>query len=77
MDPDQTAPVSSGSTLFVEEVSETIYQTTKADDLCCIGAQRVNKSDFQFIIIRSRFLRNGRTFARLKQLINHVNTNIT
>ena len=44
MEPDQTATtgaVWSGSTLFVEEASKTlhVYQTTKADDLCCISAQ--------------------------------------
>ena len=38
VDQDQTAPTGAvcfGSTLFVEEASKTIQQTTKADDLCC------------------------------------------
>ena len=58
---------------FVEEASKTFKQTTKADNLCCIGPLRVNKCDFQLIY--------GNNFhemhARLKQLVNHVNFNIT
>ena len=48
MDPDQsTAPT--GSTLFVKEASKTFQQTIKAEHLCCIGALRVDKCEFQFI----------------------------
>ena len=34
LDPDQTVPVGSGSTLFVEEASQN-QQTTHSDDFCC------------------------------------------
>ena len=50
VDPDQTAPTGNptGSTLFVEEVSKTFQQMTRADNLCCIGFTFTN-------VIRSRF----------------------
>ena len=35
VDPDQTAPIGSGSSLFVAKASKTFKQTTKADDFCC------------------------------------------
>ena len=35
MDPDQTVPRGSGSTLFVIEASKTFRQRKKLDDMCC------------------------------------------
>ena len=35
MDPDQTAPIGSESTMFVGKASKTFQQTTKADEFCC------------------------------------------
>ena len=52
MDPDQTAPTGatlSGSTLFVEW-----FQTTEAEDLCCIGTLRVNKCTVSISIERTQ-----------------------
>ena len=55
MDPDQTAPV--GSTLFGEEASKTLQQTTKqttfvvivlflnSDDFCCLLITFANSLD--------------------------------
>ena len=35
VDPEQTAPIGPGSTLFAIEASLTFQQTRKADDFCC------------------------------------------
>ena len=35
MDPDQTAPIGSESTLFVGKTSKTFQLTTKAVEFCC------------------------------------------
>ena len=51
MGPEQTAPVGQGSLIWVhtvEEASKKFQQMKKADDLCCIGALRVDKCEFQF-----------------------------
>ena len=51
---------------------------TKADNLCCIDTLGVNKCDFQFfsLYMVTNFFMNTCMSAPIKQLINHVNSNI-